>query len=102
MISGPEAQEWHRKRSRGLRRYLVRNALGGALPFVATGLLLLWLFRHQSLARGFLLWVIAAGVAISLGLDVLFSTAWWFFQEWRYRRRLEAEARGELPRAVGV
>jgi hypothetical protein len=101
-MSGPEAQEWHRKRGRGLRRYLLRNALAATSPFLATGLLLLWLFRNQSLARDFLPWVIAVGVAISLALDVLFSIAWWFFQEGRYRRRLEAEARGELPRAVGV
>jgi len=100
MMSTAEVQDWQRNHTRGLRRYLLHETLTGTLPFFVIGVVVIWLFRDQDLRFPVLMAV--AGVLISLAVTVLFSLALWFFQERRYRKRVEAEARGELPRSVGV
>ena len=95
-----EAQDWQRRRTLGLRRYVLRATLIGTLPFLVIGLVFVWLLRNWE--PEFVLLVAAAGVVISLAGEFLFSSAWWHIQERRYRKRTEAEDRGELPRTVGV
>jgi hypothetical protein len=100
MMTTAEAQDWQRRRTVGLRRYVLRATLIGTLPFFVIGLVFVWLLRHRD--PEFVILVATAAVVISLAVELLFSSAWWLIQQRRYRKRIEAEGRGELPRTVGV
>jgi hypothetical protein len=100
MMTSAEAQDWQRRRAVGQRRYVLRATFIGTLPFLVIGLIVVRLFRNQD--PKFVILVAAAAVVISLAGELLFSSALWLIQERRYRKRTEAEDRGELPRTVGV
>jgi peptidoglycan biosynthesis protein MviN/MurJ (putative lipid II flippase) len=103
MMTKAEAQGWRQSRARGRRPFLVRETLkSGAFPFAVTLLVLWWSGRHLSISREFIVRMAWIGALVWLVGGFLFAVAFWLLQERRYRRRIEAEERGELPRTVGV
>jgi hypothetical protein len=103
MMTAGEFQEWRLSRARGRTQFLLRETLkGGALPFVVTLLVLWWSGRHLSVSSDFLVRLAWIGGLVWLVGGFLFAVASWLFQERRFRRRIEAEKRGELPRTTGA
>lgn len=103
MMTAGELREWRLSRARGRTRFLLRETLkGGALPFVLTLFVLWWSGRHLSVSSEFLARMAWIGALVWLVGGLLFAVASWLFQERRYRRRIEAEERGELPRTAGA
>jgi hypothetical protein len=70
--------------------------------FVVTSSVLWWMGSRMALPGEFVRRMTLIGFAVWVGGGVLFGAVWWLSQERRYERRMQAEARGELPRTAGA
>jgi peptidoglycan biosynthesis protein MviN/MurJ (putative lipid II flippase) len=103
MMTSAEVATWRRSRTSGRGKFLLRETLkSGALPFAATLMVLWWSDRQLSISREFLVRMAWIGALVWVSGGFVFAVASWQFQERRYRRRIEAEERGELPRTEGA
>jgi hypothetical protein len=102
MITFAEAQGWQRSRSRGLRRFLAREAFRGLVMFVVTSGVLWWMGARLTIPGGFVRRMTLFGFLIWVGGGVLFGALSWILQERRYQSRMEAEARREVRSTTGA
>ncbi len=102
MMSSAEVQGWQRSRSRGQVRFLARETLRGLVMFVLTSSVLWWMGAKLAIPGDFVRRMTLIGFAIWVGGAILFGVLLWLVQERRYKKRIQAEARGELPRTAGA
>lgn len=70
--------------------------------FIVTSSVLWWTSAKMALPGGFVRRMTLVGFGVWVGGAILFGAVWWLCQERRYERRMQAEARGELPRTAGA
>jgi hypothetical protein len=104
MMSNAEAHRWSKSHVRGFARFLLHQTLVyGFLPFASMALIL-WFggFNRMGLSREFLPRMLRFSFLLIVGGALFFGVLWWIVEEQRYRHRMAAEARGELPRSIGA
>ncbi len=101
-MTSAETQGWRVSRARGLGRFLVREAFRGFVGFFVTSSVLWWMAERMALPGAFVRRLTLVAFVIWVGGEVVFGSLWWQLQQWRYDRRMQAEARGELPHTAGA
>ena len=104
MMSNVEAERWSKSRSEGLLRFLLRGTLlHGFLPFALIALVF-WFggFSQAGLPRELLLRMLLFGFLAIVGGALALRIICWLVDQRRYRLRMAAEARGELPSSAGA